>query len=145
MYVFKTLTKHLPASLILLSAAALAADNKPTVEAFLKAYNERDTAAMLALAHPEILWMGVADDAVYIEASGHAELNTAMTAYFKDFPSSRSEILSLTSNGRFATALEQASWEQDGTARVQCSISVYQLDAGKIMNVWYYPAESCDR
>ncbi len=131
---------------MLLSPPALLAESsvEHVIQAFQQAYNARNIDAMLALADPSISWMYMDGDAVHVETTGHAALRTAMSRYFENFPSSRSELISLSANGSFASATEKAIWEQENTTRSQCSLSVYQLNDGLILNVWYYPAEACD-
>lgn len=131
------------ATLFLTLASANSQEPKSVVDAFLKAYNQKNIDGMLLHSSPKILWMSVADDAVFIEASGHDELKTAMTQYFKDFPSTQSTLLDVNQVGNFVTAIEQAYWTSENATNTQCSVSVYQLENNRIMNVWYYQEQAC--
>jgi len=136
--------KNLIIFLLLATPVASAGDNHITIQSFISAFNNKDIDAMLAVASPDIAWMYIDGDSVHVESIGHQALRTAMTDYFKNFPSATSVLISTSNNGNFVTAIEKAHWLQDKQARSQCSASVYQLDSNRIVNVWYYPAETCD-
>lgn len=112
-----------------------------TVERFIAAYNAHDVDAMLGLAHPEIQWLSVAGDTVSVEADGADALGTAMRDYFAAIPSSRSEIGEMMEAGRFVSVREHAHWESDNRSRTRSALAVYEVEAGKILRVWYYPHE----
>ena len=99
---------------------------------------------MLDLAAPDMQWMSVSGHDVSVETSGHEALKTAMSGYFENVPSARSEIRQLHQSGTFVYALEQASWSVGDATKSQCSMAVYELADGKLKHVWYFPSHSCD-
>lgn len=112
-----------------------------TVERFIAAYNAHDVDAMLGLAHPRIQWLSVDGDTVTVETTGVDALGTAMRDYFAAMPSTRSEIGEMMPAGRFVSVREHAHWESDNGSRTQSALTVYEVVAGKILRVWYYPHE----
>ncbi|MEQ8315466.1 MAG: nuclear transport factor 2 family protein [Gammaproteobacteria bacterium] len=126
-----------------ISPLVFAAENYSIVERFIEAFNQHDVSAMLELTESDLHWMSVAGQNLSIEASGQSELRDSMKAYFESTPSARSNILSIRESGPFVHTLEQAVWSAGGVERNQCSIAVYELEANKIRNVWYFPEHSC--
>lgn len=136
----------LPLLMSLVVSASLAEEDPITaqVQRLIAAFNAHDVPAMVALTTDDIAWFGVAGSTLGVEARGHVALAAGMTSYFEGLPSARSELMSATTSGPFLTAVEKASWVQDGEQRSQCSVSVYELSQGLIKHVWYYPAHPCD-
>lgn len=140
----------LKSCLVLLCAlfvhVAAANDTHATVRAFVDAFNAKDIDAMLAVAHEDIQWLYVSGDSTHTEASGRAQLRESMLGYFKNYPDTRSEIIALHGNGDYVQAIEKALWKDaDGLQKSQCSASVYELAGDKVLRVWYYPEQPCDK
>jgi ketosteroid isomerase-like protein len=122
-------------------AAADSAVAERTVRAFVEAYNRHDVDALLALADSEVVWLTVSGDTVGIEARGRAALGESLRGYFRSLPSARSTAEALTVLGPWVTVRERAHWlGRDGVSRSQAAISVYEVRAGRVRRVWYYPA-----
>lgn len=139
------MNKIIVSLLLLISTSTIADDNQTTVRAFVDAFNAKDINAMLAVTDQNIQWMYVLNDAILIETEGHEQLQTSMQNYFEEYPTSRSELITLSSNGQYVQAIEKASWQDDDDKpRSQCSLSVYKFINDSITHVWYYPAEPCD-
>jgi hypothetical protein len=65
-----------------------------------------------------------------------------MESYFKSCPSCRSELVWLQIAGSRVTALEKASFtNKAGVATSQSGLSVYEFRNGKILRVYYFPAD----
>lgn len=120
-----------------------AASDSPlsTVEAFMAAYNDHDVEAMLELVHPEVQWLSVEGDSIHVEADGASALGRAMRAYFTSTPSSRSMVDDVMGAGRFISVRERATWEGEDGTRVQSALAIYEVENGRILRVWYYPAQ----
>lgn len=112
-----------------------------TVEAFMAAYNDHDVEAMLELVHPEVQWLSVEGDSIHVEADGASALGSAMREYFASTPSSRSTMVDVMEAGRFVSVRERATWEGEEGAGTQSALAVYEVVAGRILQVWYYPAQ----
>ncbi|MEZ5464544.1 MAG: nuclear transport factor 2 family protein [Lysobacteraceae bacterium] len=136
------------ALLVCLAASPLAmADEEgsalATAKQLLDAFNRHDPAAMAAL---------VADDfeLFYVDESGKAalgakgpdDLRTQMTGYFASRPTVRSVIEGSVDGPRFASFRERAISIRDGMQRSASSLAVYEVVDGKVLRVWYYPAEA---
>ncbi len=119
------------------------ADGSTIVSHFVDAFNSHDIDAMLQHATDDIRWISVARDGSVVEAAGHDERRTSMTEYFRSVPTARSELRSAVLSGPFVHAVEQAFWSADGVEKNQCSVSVYEIDGGRIKTVWYFPAFEC--
>lgn len=121
-----------------------AAAGKPpvsTVEAFMAAYNDHDVEAMLELVHPEVQWLSVEGDSIHVEADGASALGRAMRGYFASTPSSHSIVDDVMETGRFVSVRERATWKGKGGTRAQSALAVYEVENGRILRVWYYPAQ----
>ncbi len=101
------------------------------------AFNVHDVAAMVANVADDIEWFSVAGNAVEREASGKDAFRQAMEAYFEALPEARSEIESAVVAGDFVSVRERAFW---GSNQSQVALGVFEIRAGKIARVWYYPA-----
>lgn len=121
-----------------------ASERTSVVERFIEAYNQQDVEQMVKLSSDEIHWMMLLNDELSVEASSSAELREAMEVYFDYLTTARSELLSISGSGDFVYTLEKAYWQEGGESRHQCSMAVYQIEADKIKNVWYFDSHPCD-
>lgn len=112
-----------------------------TVRSFVAAYNAHDVRALLELADSGITWLSIAGDSVGVETRGHAELEASLAAYFRRIPTARSTIEALTVTGPWVTVRERAHWEGANGPRSQAAVSVYEVRAGRVRRVWYFPVE----
>lgn len=113
------------------------------VENLFTAFNEKDVEGMLALVTDDVRWFHVSEEDMTVEASGRDALRAAMSRYFADLPSARSAIRRISSSGPFVHTVERASWDAGGEEKSQCSTALYEIDGGRVRNVWYFPAYSC--
>lgn len=110
---------------------------------FIEAYNAHDVDKMLTMVSADIRWMNVDGIRIRLQAAGREALGTGMTSYFAGLPSARAEVRDIRQLDDFVTVVEAAIWDDNGRSQAQCAVSVYQLTAGLIANVWYYPAREC--
>ena len=109
---------------------------RSVVEALLAAFNQHDPAAMAALVTTDF-------ELYYIDDQGVAELSlrgpdglrAEMTGYFANRPNVRSRIAGVVDGPVFVSFREQVVGGQS-------SLAVYEVRAGLIKRVWYFPAES---
>ena len=113
------------------------------VHAYFSAYNAHNVGEMRTMVTDDVRWMSVEGDRIAVEANGKKSLGEAMAAHFARSPSTRSEVRDINELGKFVTVIEAAMRESDGATGSQCAISVYQISAGLISNVWYYAALPC--
>ena len=112
------------------------------VRDFVEAFNARNIDGMLARAADGIQWLTVDGAKVGVETEGKDALRASMAKYFQQCPSCKSEIVWLKTAGSRVTALERANWtNRAGVALSQSSLSVYELKDGRILRVYYFPAE----
>lgn len=109
------------------------------VRAFVEAYNKHDLDAMFTFLAPDIVWLSVAGDSVTIEARGIGVLREQMASYFGRLTSARSELETIATLGPWVSARERAHWTAASGPRSQASLSVYEVRAGRVRRVWYYP------
>lgn len=133
-------------------AAACASCPAPdaTVEAFVRAYNRRDFAAMEAALAPDAKWYSVEGAKVSVDGDGRDAIVEWTRAYLgKTCTTCRSTLLSVGVSGRFVTTVERASWTNKAGACVsQTGPAVYELADGRIRAVWYFAASAqapCER
>jgi len=134
--------RHLLALLVLaLAPSAWAQSPDEIVERYLAAYNDHDVGAMLELMDPEIQWLSIDGARISVESEGAGALAEAMREYFEAMPSTRSSIGSMMVSGNRVSVRERAHWESSGQPRSQVALSVYEIADGRIVRVWYFPAE----
>jgi len=141
----KVYQRLLTALILLLCQPVLAQSNGTIVKAFVAAFNDKDVDSMLSLATEDVKWMSVSADIVSIETADRQALRSAMQRYFNSMPTARSEVRQTSESGGFVYSLEAISWTANGTEKSQCSMAVYELNAGKIKNVWYFPSHACSK
>lgn len=120
------------------------AQAQATVQAFVQAFNNKAIEQMLMLCDDAIRWMWVDQNQLLTETEGKRALRQSLAQNFAGFPDSQSTIVGQTVSGNFVSAVERASWLQNGQPKTQCSMAIYELKAEKILNVWYYPAHHCE-
>lgn len=111
------------------------------VERYMAAYNDHDVDAMLELVHPDVQWLSIDGDRIQVETDGAEALAEALRGYFEAVPSTRSSIESMMVSGKRVSVRERAHWESSGQPRSQAALSVYEIVDGRIVRVWYFPAE----
>ena len=117
------------------------ASNVPTVERFIAAFNEHDSAAMGALVADDVAWLSIAGEEVVVEVKGKSALVASMNAYFESCPTCQSELSGIISTADRVSAIEIASWQGKSGSKSQRSISVYEFSEGMIQRVYYFPSE----
>ncbi len=112
------------------------------VRDFVEAFNTRNIDGMLGLAADGIQWLSVDGAKVTVETEGKDALRASMTRYFQQCPSCKSDLVWLKTAGSRVSAQERANWtNRAGAAVSQTGISVYELKDGRIVRVYYFPAE----
>lgn len=114
--------------------------SEQVVRAFIAAYNRHAVPDLLALADTGIVWLSVEGDSVRVEARGRAALEQSLTGYFRQVPSTRSDVESLSALGPWVSVRERARWQGANGPRTQAALSVYEVRDGLVRRVWYYPA-----
>lgn len=131
--------------LILLLSLLLLPQQPPSPETrvreFVQAFNARGLDAMLALTTDDVQWLSIDKAGMTIEAEGKDALRKSMTSYFAQCPTCRSEIVWIRDAGSRVVALERASWTARAGKVSQSSLSVYEFTDGRIVRVYYFPAE----
>ena len=117
-------------------------EQEKLVREFVEAFNARKIDAMLELTVDNIQWMHIDGAKVSIEVEGKAALRQSMERYFRSCSSCRSALEWVQIAGSRVTAMERASWTGKGGAKSQRSLSVYEFRDGKILRVYYFPAEA---
>jgi hypothetical protein len=118
-----------------------AAEREKTVRTFVAAFNAKDPEAMSRLVTDDVEWMSIHNDQVHVETRGKAALQTAMSNYFAQCPTCRSELKHCMATRYRVSALEVASWRGKDGPTQQSSFSVYEFSGHRIRRVYYFPAE----
>lgn len=134
-------TTALAALMILSASCALATPPGEVVERYMAAYNAHDVEGMLELVDPDVQWLGIDGVELRVDADGAEALAAAMRDYFEAVPTTRSKIESMMVAGSRVSVHERAIWESGGEERSQAALAVYEIAAGRITRVWYFPAE----
>jgi len=117
------------------------AEQEKQVREFVEAFNARNIDAMLGVVDESVQWLSVDGAKVTIETEGKAALREVMGRYFRGCPTCKSSLEWVQSAGSRVTAMELASWSGKSGAKSQRSLSVYEFRNGKILRVYYFPAE----
>jgi len=114
-----------------------------TAMQLLDAFNRHDPAAMAALVDHDFQLYYVSSEGVSeLATSGPDQLENQMVEYFRTRPTVRSEVEGSIDGPRFAAFRERAISRHGEVERSQSSMAVYEVVDGKILRVWYYPAEA---
>ncbi len=153
--------RQLPtAALLCLACTAAWADDtsQDTVTAYFDAYNAHDIERMMTMVADDVKWR----DAVALEylrmidgrcevlydyvvnTGNRQELAAALEGYFDAFPSARSIVRSISSNGGSVIVFEEAVWDAEGVPTSQCATAVYEVHEDVIVSVTYYGEQTCD-
>ncbi len=111
-----------------------------TVRAYFAAYNAHDVDGVIRLLTADFTWLSLSGDSLSVEVRGASAVRSSLVQYFQDFPSAMSEIESAAALGPWVTVRERARWTGTAGPRSQAAISVYEVRAGLLRRVWYYPA-----
>jgi hypothetical protein len=111
------------------------------VREFVEAFNTRKVDAMIEMTAEKIQWMIIDGAKISIETEGRAALRASMERYFRGCSSCKSSLEWVQTAGSRVTAMERASWSGKDGAKSQRSLSVYEFQDGKILRVYYFPAE----
>jgi len=117
------------------------ADHEAGVREFVAAFNTRNIGAMLRAVDENVQWLSVNEAKVTIETDGKNALRESMERYFRSCPSCKSSLEWVKKSGSRVTAMERATWSGKSGLKSQTSLSVYEFRNGKILRVYYFPAE----
>lgn len=119
-------------------------DTSPSavVRAYVAAFNAKDLDAMMARVAPSMVWLNVAGDSTTLGGRGVDAFQRLLAGYFREVPNAQSELLAVRALGPWVTTHERTRWSTpaDG-AGGQSSVVVYEVRAGLVQRVWFYPAE----
>ena len=117
------------------------AEHETRVREFVAAFNARNTEAMLGAVDENVQWLSVNEAKVTIETEGKNALRESMERYFRSCPSCKSSLEWVQKSGSRVTAMERASWSGKSGLKSQTGLSVYEFKSGKILRVYYFPAD----
>ena len=121
-------------------------NNQNIVRQYVEYYQQKNIKSMAVLMAENIKWMDVNGAKLTVQAENKRELVKQLSNFFsKTTQAVTSELVSILTNGNFVSAIEKATFEENGRDSSLCSLSVYQIEENKIENVWYFQAESCTR
>ncbi len=110
------------------------------VRQFVEAFNRKDLDGLLALADTGISWISVIGDSTRVEVHGQPGLRVSLESYFQSFPSASSTLESVRGVNRWVSAWERSTRDTPEGPRIQLSLSVYEVQDGRVRRVYYYPA-----
>jgi hypothetical protein len=116
-------------------------DREKQVREFVEAFNTRKIEKMLELADESIQWLSIDGVKISVETEGKKVLRDSMEKYFRDCPTCKSSLEWVQIAGSRVTAKEKASWMSKNGPREQSGLSVYEFRNGKILRVYYFPAD----
>lgn len=117
------------------------AEHETRVREFVAAFNSRNIEAMLGAVDENVQWLSVSEAKVTIETEGKNALRESMERYFRNCPSCKSSLEGVRKSGSRVTAMERATWSGKSGLKSQTSLSVYEFRNGKILRVYYFPAD----
>lgn len=112
------------------------------VRAYVAAFNAKDLDAMMAHVSPGMVWLNVAGDSVTLGGRGVDAFQRLLARYVRAVPTAQSELLAVRALGPWVTTHERTRWSAPTAgAGGQSSVVVYEVRAGLVHRVWYFPAE----
>ena len=122
--------------------AQVQSDRETLVREFVAAFNTRNIEGMLEVADENVQWLSIKETKVTIETEGKKALRESLERYFRGCPSCKSSLEWVRQSGSRLTAMERASWrDKSGGLKSQAGLSVYEFRNGKILRVYYFPAD----
>lgn len=121
--------------------ATAQAEHETRVREFVAAFNARNIEAMLGAVDDNVQWLSVNEAKVTIETEGKNALRESMERYFRSCTSCKSSLERVQKSGSRVTAMERATWSGKSGLKSQRSLSVYEFRNGKILRVYYFPAD----
>jgi hypothetical protein len=116
-------------------------DREKQVREFIEAFNTRKIEKMLELVDESIQWLSIDGVKISVETEGKKALRESLEKYFRDCPTCKSSLEWVQIAGSRVTAKEKASWMSKNGPREQSGLSVYEFRNGKILRVYYFPAD----
>ena len=116
-------------------------EREKQVREFVEAFNSRKIDKMLELADESIQWLSIDGVKISVETEGKNALRESMEKYFRACPTCKSSLEWVQIAGSRVTAKEKASWMGKNGPREQSGLSVYEFRNGKILRVYYFPAD----
>lgn len=116
-------------------------EHEGRVRDFVAAFNTRNTEAMLGAVDEKVQWLSVNEAKITIETEGKDALRESMERYFRSCPSCKSSLEWVQKSGSRVTAIERATWSGKSGLKSQTSLSIYEFRNGKVLRVYYFPAE----
>jgi hypothetical protein len=112
------------------------------VREYVAAFNAKDLDAMMSHVSPGMVWSNVEGDSTTLGGRGADAFRRLLSGYFREVPTARSELLAVRALGPWVTTHERTRWSAPaGEAGGQSSVVVYEVRAGLVQRVWFYPAE----
>lgn len=94
------------------------------------------------MAHPDIEWLYISGNESAVMTSGREAMLKELEGHFENPRKVTSRLSGWSVNGAFISVKETASWiTEDGTAKEQSSIAVYEIKDDLIRRVWYFPEQ----
>ena len=122
--------------------ANIQAEHERLVREFVAAFNSRNIEGMLGVVDDNIQWLSINAANVTIETEGKKALRESMERYYRGCPSCKSSLEWVQKSGSRLTAMERATWQgKSGGLKSQAGLSVYEFRNGKILRVYYFPAD----
>jgi len=96
---------------------------------------------MLICVSDSMTYAYVSGIKLFPETRTKQEFSKNMYAYFKMYPSVKSEFKDVFVTGAFVSVKERVFWMDKGKQVSQIALGVYEVRRGKIVHVWYFPSE----
>ena len=127
------------------SARAPAAADPAAAEALIRryvdAFNRHDVDATVGCVDTAFRWYNIAADSMQLTMRGRETQRPGLARYFKAFPDVHSDISGLAVNGPWVMVREQVRWTGAKGRAENVAFAVYEVRAGLIRRVYYFPAE----
>ncbi len=121
------------------SAGGAAAE--AVVQAYVSAFNRHDAAAAANLLAPDLQWLAIENSQTKTEANGRASMQQWLQSYFASVPDVRSELETFVRGDTRVAVYECVSWRKAGTRHRRCAHGMFEIEAGLIQRVWFWPAQ----
>jgi hypothetical protein len=115
------------------------ADPVAVTERFIAGFNHHDLGLMIAETDADVRLLTVVDDRIVLDSRGQTALQESTAKFLSVYPMVRKTIEQSIAHGPFVSTWERSRWKgRNGNDLTQAMLVVYEIQQGKIKNIWRY-------
>ena len=105
----------------------------------IDAYNAQDVGSMVDNLHDDFKWYYLGDNELTVDTEGKEAFRKAMTAYYQNFTSVKSEMTNVSVLGNKVSFMETVIYEtSSGKSGESKALGMYTFKDGKLFRAYYF-------